>query len=275
MTFFDIFDSQQLIAAHRGFRAFYPENTLAAFNASIGRCHFIELDVQLSRDLIPVVFHDIELDRTSNVKEVRTQLGLQSTQLRDWDLAQLKALDIGSWFFDSDPFGTLKDQSYPKGSHASSQPQSLLTLEEVLLAPSLAHIPINVEIKDHRGWQHDLKVTENVLEVIKRSRTEDRVLLSSFNHDYLIIANQCAPEITTAALQDISHPQNLIEYLRSLGVAAYHPSNAITSPDLVRRLRAAGLGVNVYTVNDPKRQQDLFNYGVTAIFTDFPDLHPL
>ena len=45
MTFFDRFTAEHLIGAHRGFRACRPENTLSAFKASLGRCHFIEIDV--------------------------------------------------------------------------------------------------------------------------------------------------------------------------------------------------------------------------------------
>jgi glycerophosphoryl diester phosphodiesterase len=58
MTFFDNFSTTHFIAAHRGFRAHFPEKSLAAFTASEGQCHFIELDIQMSKDLVPVVFHD-------------------------------------------------------------------------------------------------------------------------------------------------------------------------------------------------------------------------
>ncbi|NOR23945.1 MAG: hypothetical protein GQ542_06035 [Desulforhopalus sp.] len=104
MTFFDNFRTFRLIAAHRGFRAHRPENTLSAFKASVGRCHFIELDIQMSKDFIPVVFHDPSLQRTSNAKEKCEQLGMQSLKVNDWTLFQLRTLDVGSWFIDTDPF---------------------------------------------------------------------------------------------------------------------------------------------------------------------------
>ena len=57
--------------AHRGARAFAPENTLEAFvkAASLG-CHGVELDVHLSKDCEPIVVHDDDLLRCSNVREV-------------------------------------------------------------------------------------------------------------------------------------------------------------------------------------------------------------
>lgn len=270
MTFFDNFQSPHLIAAHRGYRAYYPENTIAAFMASIGRCHFIELDVQLSRDYVPVIIHDQTLERTTDAAIKCTDLGVASQKVWDWNLHQLKTLDVGSWFFTSDPFGTVAEKTANQNS--TNHSQTIATLEEVLLITKLKNIPINIEIKDHKGWQYNQKVTESVLNVVKKTRSQNRVLISSFNHDYLVITKKCAPEVSTAALENIRHHPTLIDYLSFLGVSAYHPSDAIATPDLIRQLRTAGIGVNVYTVNNRKRQQQLFKFGATAIFTDYPEL---
>ena len=272
MTFFDNFHTPRLIAAHRGFRANHPENTLSAFRASLGRCHFIELDIQMSKDFVPVVFHDSTLERTSNAKEQCGTLGLKSLNVSDWTLSQLKTLDIGSWFLNTDPFGTLQRNETSQAQLLQEMPQTVMTLEEILRHPTLRKMPINVEIKDHRGKKQNNRVTEYVLDVVGRTNAASRVLISSFNHDYLIIAKDCAPTISTAALQHRTHPRNLVEYLKSLGVAAYHPSDDITEVSVVKKLRAAGLGVNVYTVNSPKRQEELFAMGATAVITDFPQL---
>src|SRR5438128_3008481 len=57
--------------AHRGARAFAPENTLEAIAAAASfGCHMVELDVHLSRDGEPIVVHDDDLVRCSNVREV-------------------------------------------------------------------------------------------------------------------------------------------------------------------------------------------------------------
>jgi len=60
--------SRPLIGAHRGASSQFPENSLAAFTAAILQgADFLELDVQLSRDGIPVVIHDATTDRTTGV----------------------------------------------------------------------------------------------------------------------------------------------------------------------------------------------------------------
>ncbi len=270
MTFFDNFSSFRLIAAYRGFRAHYPENSLAAFMASIGRCHFITLDIQMSKDLIPVVIHDATLERTSNAHDKRLVFGIKSLQVNDWTIPELKTLDTGSWFLNTDPFGTILSKEMSSVKLMQMIPQRIMTLEEVLRHPSLRKIPINIEIKDHNGKEVNSQVTECVLEVVQRTNSVPRVLISSFNHDYLVIAKNCVSTISTAALQERSHPKNLVEYLTTLGVAAYHPSDDITDDILIKKLRSAGLGVNVFTVNSDKRKQDLFTMGATGVITDFP-----
>jgi glycerophosphoryl diester phosphodiesterase len=271
MTFFDNFRFHNLVAACRGCRAYYPENTLAAFTGSLGKCDFIELDIQLSRDLVPVVIHDPTLGRTSNAPLRGPQMGITSLLVKDWSLLELKSLDFSSWFYHTDPFGTLEGFGSPK-KNALHLPQTILTLEEVLRSPSLSKIPINIEIKDRSGTTNNEKVTGCVLDIIRKTGADRRVLISSLNHDYLLMAQNLAPQITTAAVQKTEHPQQLVQYLKSLGVAAYHPEDSLASPEVIRQLRSAGIGVNVFTVNSSIRQRELFDFGVTAVFTDYPGL---
>lgn len=272
MTFFDNFSSTELIAAHRGYRGHFPENTLSAFMASIGHCHFLELDVQMSKDDIPMVFHDPTLERTSDAKIQRQQLGLRSLRVGEWKLSQLKQLDAGSWFLHSDPFATIANGTVASESIRRLLPQRIPTLEEVLLHPALNKIPINVEIKDHKGQPQHQHIAETVIEVIRKTKSEERVLISSFNHDYLTIVKSSVPKISIGVLQDGRHPDDLLDYLHALRASAYHPSDAIVDRATVKTLRAAGFGINVYTVNSAERQKQLFTMGVTAIFTDFPHL---
>jgi glycerophosphoryl diester phosphodiesterase len=70
MNFLELFKKPKLIAAHRGNRSQKPENTLSALASSIGKCDFIEIDVQLTKDLVPVIIHDDTLSRTSDVSKI-------------------------------------------------------------------------------------------------------------------------------------------------------------------------------------------------------------
>ncbi len=272
MTFFDRFSEPHLICAHRGFRAHRPENTLSAFTASLNRCHFIEVDVQVSKDGIPVVIHDSTLKRTTDALLQAQRLGLPSLRVSSWRLDQLRELDAGSWFLEADPFATLASGAISAADLQVLPPQRIMTLQELLEWAMRHKMPVNIEIKDQQKTRHDQHVASLVLDTIQRTGTAGMVLISSFNHDYLFQCKALAPHISVAVLQNEQHPPRLIDYLHAIGASAYHPSDAITDRTLIRTLRAAGFGVNVYTVNDKDRQRELFADGVSAIFTDFPEL---
>jgi len=269
--FFDRLAPGPLIIAHRGFRACFPENTLAAFGASLGRCGMIELDVRLSRDGVAVVVHDRLLTRISNAAQVAAGLGLTSLAVCDWRLDQLRRLDAGSWFLQADPFGTLTDGIADRGRLRTMLPQRIASLREVLAWAVFHRMPLNIELKDLENARLNEQLATAVVREVARARAGALVLLSSFNHSLLRFCRGLAPAIATAALQEGRHPSDLIDSLRSLGVCAYHPSDALADSAVIRAVRAAGLHVNVFTVNDPVRQRQLFAAGTTGIFTDFPD----
>jgi len=272
MSFFTNFPNSRLIAAHRGFRAYHPENTLSSFLAALGRCHFIELDVQFSKDYVPMVIHDPTLARTTNAAEEVQFHNSKSMNVMDWSVAELKTLDFGSWFLDVDPFGALRRGDISREELSLEMPQRILTLEELLTHPQLQKIPLNIEIKNQEVDTIGRKLTEKVLDIIIRNNAQARVLLSSFNHDYLVQAKSRLPGLTTGALQENSHPEDLVTYLRHLQVSAYHPDDEITDRQVIHELSDAGFAINIYTVNSRKRQAELFDFGATTIITDFPEL---
>ena len=87
------------IFAHRGFSAYYPENTMLAFTkvAEETVTDGIELDIQLTKDGEIVIMHDETLDRTTNA----------SGFLKDYTLAELKQLSVGVNFKGFQPRQTI------------------------------------------------------------------------------------------------------------------------------------------------------------------------
>ena len=129
---------------------------------------------------------------------------------------------------------------------------------------------MNLEIKDQNGTAADDQIVRKVLDSLKNSQAEDLVLISSFNHNYLRQAKQLNPTIALAALVEEHHPENLLSYLHDLDVDAYHPDQLITDTALVRELVAAGMRVNLWTVNASGQAKDYFAAGATLICTDWP-----
>ena len=68
--------SKTKIFAHRGASGYAPENTLEAFALAITQgADGIELDVQLTKDGIPVVIHDETIDRVTEANKTHYNIG--------------------------------------------------------------------------------------------------------------------------------------------------------------------------------------------------------
>ena len=76
--FFNAYSTQVLVAAHRGTHSFFPENSLSAIAYAIKLgVDIVEVDVRLSRDGVPVLMHDSDVDRTTNGKGMVEDLMLR------------------------------------------------------------------------------------------------------------------------------------------------------------------------------------------------------
>ncbi len=267
MGFWDRFSEDALIAAHRGHRAVRAENTMSAFEASLGKCDFIELDVGFSSDGVPIIIHDDTLERTSDAAQ-RKGFTPPYTVI-DYPYAALLELDFSSWFAIKDPFGTIASGSVERATVEALPIQRIMTLAEALSFCRHHHMPVNVEIKDMSHTPFDTLAVPKTLAVIEELGMEAEVLLSSFNHDYIAQVGQLTPHIERALLQEHAHPDNLILYLKEKGVQCYHCDIEIVTEALVRALTEARIIVNVYTVNTPEEKARMFSYGVRSVFTDF------
>lgn len=83
------------IIGHRGARAVRPENTISALKEGVKCADFVEIDIHLTKDGVPVVLHDATLDRTT---DGRGAVG-------DLTLRELRMLDAG----DGHPVPTLQE----------------------------------------------------------------------------------------------------------------------------------------------------------------------
>ena len=265
-------DSKILIIAHRGARSLAPENTLMAAQKGydVG-ADMWELDVAMTRDDQLVVIHDETLKRTSNAV---TYYPLKSPwNVRTFTLEELRKLDFGSWFIEKDPFKTIKDGLVSKEDQEKMKGITIPTLEEALLLTKSLNWRVNVEIKDLSTTpDDDAVVVGMVVSLIEKLDMVDSVIISSFKHDYIVQVKKINPKIVTAALveQGFNDP---VALLVKLGAQAYNPGlSGLYDWSTIRQTRDAGYDVFVYTVNDETTMKQLFDAGVSGIFTDFPQL---
>ncbi len=239
-----------IICGHRGASGYAPENTLASFRlAREMGASWIEFDVQLSRDGVPIILHDDTLERTTNLGQP-----LRPTTLT---LAELKKLDAGSWF----------------GSDFAGE--SLPTLDEVLTEFG-SQLGLNIEIKSRPGFEADNGLERQIADLVRRHNLAESVLISSFDPLRLTALHAYDPGLSLGALYTDRpgyYPSDFdpIALARSFGAVALHPPFAALDAALLDRAHAAKLAVNTWTVNqeaDLRRMRDL---GVDMVITNYPD----
>ena len=84
----DMTMSSPKLVAHRGYTAHYPENSLLAIEAAVNAgTEYIEFDVMMSADGIPVLFHDRDLSRLCG----------KPGSIHDYSLAELKTFSLSDF----------------------------------------------------------------------------------------------------------------------------------------------------------------------------------
>ncbi len=281
--------------AHRGARAFAPENTLIAFaKAKAFGCQMFETDVRLSRDGIVIVYHDEHLKRCTDAGQKFP--GNSDYQVADFTLAELKRLDAGSWYADQlerpsherQPFlQSLTDAEI--GQFVSPAEKALYrsgdvkipTLGETLCLAKEYDLLVNIELKSTS--ETDSELVDSTVKTIKDMTIADRVLVSSFNHDLIRHVRRQAKNIETAILID-KPLRNPITYLRKLKSNAYnlgcyhgYPAEQFDSKlgkrylSHIQKISSAGFGVNIWTCNDPGEMRHLISAGVSGLISDYPN----
>jgi glycerophosphoryl diester phosphodiesterase len=286
-----------VIVAHRGdsFRA--PENTLEA--ARLGwesGASAWELDVQLTRDGVPVVLHDESLLRTTDVarKFAGDPRGDDGFHVADFDFDEVRALDAGSWFVSeyggprsARDFGTLARLDHADLKHYASGRVLIPTLSEALVFTTEHDWLVNVEIKSFP--ERPRASVAPVLSVIDETQTATRVLISSFDHRDVAAANVRGREYALGILAmtplfqaeryvpDIVGADTIHLSADVVGseTVAYRRSHApeFLEGNLLAELIRCGIPALVYTVNDfgpGSLAEHLAAIGVAGLFTDDP-----
>lgn len=262
--------SLPLNIAHRGARSIAPENTLAAARAGLeSGADMWELDVAVTSDGELVLLHDDTLERTSNVEEIYPHR--KPWAVHTFTLDELRQLDFGSWFIEKDPFGQIAEGAVSAQMQQSYAGEPMPTLHDALAFTRDNQWRVNVEIKDASGTAGDQDVVEKTVSLIHDLGMEERVIISSFNHDYLRRAKLASGAIQTAALVEDAVPDPA-SLTRRLGAEGFNPRYTNILPDAIPALRRAGVDVYVWTVNDPDVMRALIRGGASGIITDFPQV---
>lgn len=228
------------IVAHRGAAAEAPENTLAAVRVGIEQdVDFIEVDVRLTADGVPILMHDLTLARTTDGR------GFVSGHT----LAQIRGLDAGSWF--SSEFAG----------------ERVPTLEEFLHELEPSRLRALVELKGAWSGERLSALTE----MLGAHGLVDRVALQSFETDTLESLREVAPNAALILLTR-EWDEETVGRAAELQVSAIGARTKLydEAPDLIARAQALGIGVLTYTLNKEERWQEADEQGIDFVVTDDP-----
>lgn len=266
------------IIAHRGARSIAPENTLAAARIAWETgAHGWETDVSLTRDGHLVLFHDPGLSRCTNGPAwfgYNSSLdseapGVQEDFLVHYTLAELQTLDAGSYFTQTDPFSTIALGRVNPRDLDRFCGEPIPTLEQGLELTRDLGFLINIELKDHGAEPHPFYTAEKTLESIQQTGIPlEQVVISSFNHDWLVWVSRQAPAIEVQALVGYEDDEPLD--FGDFSFQVYNTNALLINESMIQDLKARGKRVNLWTVNDPHEFNRFVRAGVDGIITDFP-----
>jgi len=196
----------------------------------------IELDVRLSRDGVPVVFHDEALDRTTN----------GTGPLHHHSLTQLDRLDAGAWFG-------------PK--YAGERIPTLDQVLERYRDKAFLHIELKVAGSD---------MASRLASLLQKHNAYDATMVVSFHEEALLQVKGAAPEERLGWLVT-RWDEGVITQAKDMGVQYLCPLASAVTPALVDSAHAKGLAVRTWAVKSDQEILRMFQCGVDGMTLDAPD----
>lgn len=237
-----IFTFDPPVIAHRGARSDAPENTLAALRLAREQgANWVEFDVKITQDGVPILMHDETLERTTN--------GAGAVAETDWNV--IAKLDAG------------------KGYDARYAGEAVPRLSDALRVALECNLNVNLELKPCLGRA----LATTMVALIEASRvwpdSRQPPLLSSFDVESLVIAAQFQPHWPRSLLLD-AWREDWRDLVTAIQASAIGIDEALLTPQRVVSLAESHLPILAYTVNDPARAKELLGMGVSAVFADNP-----
>lgn len=242
-----------LNVSHRGASGHAPEHTLVSYKMG-EQMHgdYIEVDLQMTKDGQLIAMHDEKVDRTTD----------GTGYVKDFTLKEVKELDAGSWF----------NEKYPKYADSKYKGLEVPTLEEVFqkFGKNASYYIETKSPEIYPGMEKELLRLVNEYRIDK-----DKLLVQSFSQQSLQIMHDLDPTVNLVQLisyrsyAEITDEQ--IDAIKEYAVGV-GPNHTYLNEEYVQKVVNSGLEIHPYTVNDKERMKQLIDWGVTGMFTNFPDL---
>lgn len=232
----------RLVIAHRGNRVAAPENTLESLRQAVALgADAVEFDVRMTRDGVPVVLHDPDLDRTTD----------GHGRVARFTFDEIRTLNAAARF-----------------TGAGAERHSIPALEEVL--DRFRDLPLVIEVKE-------LAAVESTERMVRKFDAQNRVLVGSSHHSVMsrfyrsglasCASMRDAVALIPFALLSITPAKPRYDVL---SLTPHYHGISIPVAAMARIAKRVGVPTHVWTVNDPAEAAELWGAGVAGLVTDDP-----
>ncbi|MDM7941962.1 MAG: glycerophosphodiester phosphodiesterase [Hydrogenophaga sp.] len=278
------------VQGHRGARGLAPENTLAGIERALTiGVSTIEIDILLSADGVPVVYHDTTLNPDLTRDSSGRWLQARGPALNTLTAAQLAGFDVGR----INPASQLaRDFALQQASDGERIPTLAAVFEHVKRLKA-DHVRFNIELKRNPSRPQESTEPEAfvraVLDVVNAHGMARRSNLQSFDWSLNAATRRQAPDMALAFLTiqrprsnnlesgewtaglRISQHRDAPAMVAAAGGKVWSPNFNDLSQTVVQRAREESLRVIPWTVNETPDMARLIDWGVDGIITDYPD----
>jgi len=242
-----------LVIGHRGYCQMAPENTLPSFKlAKSAGADLVELDYHHTKDGVPVVIHDFELDRTTDAV---AKWGGKKIRVDSKTAAELRALDAGKWF---------------DARFADTRLPSLSEALDLIQDGSMTLI-------ERKGGE-----AATLVKLLRERKLVNQLIVQSFDWAYLEDFHQQEPAQVLGALgppstragKKLSDAEKMLDASWIAGAAKTGARVIGWSQNVTREAvalaHAQGLQVWIYTIDEPALASQFLDWGVDGIISNNP-----
>ena len=233
------------LIGHRGVKDLCPENTLEsilkAFDLGLS---FVEIDVKITKDRVPILLHDDTLDRTTNGSGLAI----------DYDYEKIKKLDAGKFFYKKNT-----NIFVPK-------------LEDILSLCANNNGNLNIELKPNKNFEK-----ENTYQIYKLTKNINQIdiFFSSFDMISIIEISKLYPQSIRSFLLDDFKEYNIDDLI---SISINHDLKIcglnldLVTADIIKKIKKSNISITVYSDKNINLSSanDIFSIGVDSIFVDNP-----
>jgi len=224
-----------IVIGHRASKQGVENTVEAVIGAIHENADYVEIDVQLSKDGIPIAFHDTNLLRLSG----------ENINIYDHTLEELKSFELTQ----NNYYSTIQ------------------TLDEICKTVN-GKIDILIDYKVH-GKEKD-SLVDKVVEVINNNKMESNVIFQTSKYFLIEEMKSKYPDfeigyILSEETEDVSD-----KVLEDINIDFFVLRYNIINPKIVLKIQRLNKKVFVWTVNNSDRIKEFIKIGVNGIITDYP-----